>query len=100
MATQMYHEVFLRENAWPPRHFREKKQQQSQVRLNKNVFTDRRQILFRWKKKMKIGGDKMRNASGQQGENEQQWKKANRNTSNKTFGVHIHVQHFLHKICN
>ena len=49
---------------------------------------------------MKIGGDKMRIASGQQGENEQQWKKANRNTSNKTFGVHIHVQHFLHKMCN
>ena len=40
MATQMHHEVFLRENAWPPGHFREKKQQQSQVRLNKNVFTD------------------------------------------------------------
>ena len=40
MATQMHHEVFLREIAWPPGHFREKKQQQSQVRLNKNVFTD------------------------------------------------------------
>ena len=51
---------------------------------------------FRWRKNMKIGGEKMRNASGQQGENEQQ---ANRNTSNKTFGVHKHVQHFLHKMC-
>ena len=49
---------------------------------------------------MKIGGEKIRNASGQQGENEQQWKKANRNTSNKTFGVHINEQHFLHKMCN
>ena len=54
---------------------------------------------FRWRKNMKIGGEKMRNASGQQGENEKQWKKANRNTSNKTFGVHKHVQHFLHKMC-
>ena len=35
----MQHGVFLREIAWPPGHFREKKQQ-SQVRLNKNVFTD------------------------------------------------------------
>ena len=69
----------------PPGHFREKKQQQSQVRLNKNVFTDvdngeRAKVLdkknkegkFRWRKNMKIGGEKMRNASGQQGENEQQ----------------------------
>ena len=84
MATQMHHGVFLREIAWPPGHFREKKQQ-TQVRLNKNVFTDmdnreRAKALdkknrggeFRWKKNMKIGGEKMRNASGQQGENEQQ----------------------------
>ena len=35
----MQHGVFLRKIAWPPGHFREKKQQ-SQVRLNKNVFTD------------------------------------------------------------
>ena len=62
-----------------------KKQQQSQVRLNKNVFTDvdngeRAKVLdkknkegkFRWRKNMKIGSEKMRNASGQQGENEQQ----------------------------
>ena len=33
----------------------------------------------------------MRNASGQQGENERRWKKlkANRNTSDKIFGEHI-----------
>ena len=32
---------------------------------------------FRWKKNMKFhsSGEKMRNASGQQGENERQWKK-------------------------
>ena len=40
MATQMQQGFFWREIAWPPGHFREKKQQQSQVRLNKNVFTD------------------------------------------------------------
>ena len=41
---------------------------------------------FRRKKDMEIqgGGEKMRNASGQQGENEQQWKiKANVNTKTK-----------------
>ena len=31
------------------------------------------------------GDDKMRNASGQQGENERRGKKANRNTSNNIF---------------
>ena len=42
------------------------------------------------------GGEKMRNASGQQGENERQWKKkANMNTGNKMLGKHI--RQFLHK---
>ena len=42
------------------------------------------------------GGEKMRNASGQQGENERQWKiKANMNTGNKILGKHI--RQFLHK---
>ena len=40
MATQMQHGGFGREIAWPPGHFREKKQEQSQVRLNFKVFTD------------------------------------------------------------
>ena len=53
---------------------------------------------FRRKKNMEIqtGGEKMGNASGQQGENEQQWKiKANMNTGNKILGKHI--RQFLHK---
>ena len=53
---------------------------------------------FRRKKNMEIqsGGEKMRNASGQQGENERQWKiKANMNTGNKILGKHI--RQFLHK---
>ena len=53
---------------------------------------------FRREKNMEIqsGGEKMRNASGQQGENEQQWKiEANMNTGNKILGKHI--PHFLHK---
>ena len=42
------------------------------------------------------GGEKMRNASGQQGENEQQRKiKAIMNTGNKILGKHI--RQFLHK---
>ena len=36
------------------------------------------------------GGEKMKNASGQQGENERQGRvNTNRNTSNKIFGEHI-----------
>ena len=42
------------------------------------------------------GGEKMRDARGQQGENEQQWKiKANMNTGNKILGKHM--RQFLHK---
>ena len=50
------------------------------------------------KKNMKIqsGGETMRNASGQQGENERQWKiKANMNAGDKILGKHI--RQFLHK---
>ena len=36
------------------------------------------------------GGEKMRNASGHQGENERRWKKSEQE----------HVRHFLHKSCN
>ena len=45
---------------------------------------------FRRKKNMEIrsGGEKMRRASGQQGERERQWKKANMNTGNKILGKH------------
>ena len=53
---------------------------------------------FRRKKNMAIqsGGEKMRNPSGQQSENEQQWKiKANMNTGNKILGKHM--RQFLHK---
>ena len=53
---------------------------------------------FRWKKNMEIqsGNEKMTNASGQQGENERQWKtKASKNTGNKILGKHI--RQFLHK---
>ena len=49
---------------------------------------------FRRNKNMEIqsGGEKMRNASGQQGENEQQWKiKANMNILGK------HIRQFFHK---
>ena len=57
-----------------------------------------RLLKIRRKKNMEIqsGGEKMRNASGQQGENERQWKiKANMNTGNKILGKHI--RQFLHK---
>ena len=53
---------------------------------------------FRGKKNMEIqsGGEKMGNASDQQGENERQWKiKANMNTGDKILGKHI--RQFLHK---
>ena len=48
---------------------------------------------------MEIGGKKMRNASGQRGDNERQKKKkANKDTSNNDFSEHI--RHFLYKMCN
>ena len=53
---------------------------------------------FRRKKHMEIqsGGKKMRNASGQQGDNERQWKiEANMNTGKKILGKHN--RQFLHK---
>ena len=47
-------------------------------------------------KKIQSGGETMRNASGQQGENERQWKiKANMNTGDKILGKHI--RQFLHE---
>ena len=53
---------------------------------------------FRRKKDMEIesGGEKMRSASIQQGENERQWKiKGNMNTGDKILGKNI--RQFLHK---
>ena len=49
------------------------------------------------KKNMKIqsGCETMRNASGQQGENERQWKIKAKNTGDKTLRKHI--LQFLHK---
>ena len=72
-----------------------------------DVYTNRKELervienkgdKFRGKKNMEIqrGTEKIRNASSQQGENEQQWKrKANMNTGNKILGEHI--QQFVHK---
>ena len=60
--------------------------------------TENKGDKFRRKKNMEIqsGGEKIRNASGQQGENEWQLKiKANMNTGNKRLGKHI--RKFLHK---
>ena len=46
--------------------------------------------------KIQSGGEIMRDASGQQGENERQWKiKAKMNTGDKILGKHIR-QLFLH----
>ena len=73
--------------------FGQKKQQQSRVFFDVifDVYThvDNRERdrasdwengdEFRWKKKLKFnsGGEKIGNASGQQGENERQWKNKN-----------------------
>ena len=92
--------------------FRKKKQQQSRVfsalffmfTLTWITEKELERVIenkgdeFRRKKNMEIqsGGEKMRNASGQQGENERQWKiKANMNTGNKILGKHM--RQFLHK---
>ena len=60
--------------------------------------TENKRDEFCGKKNMKIpsGGETMRNATGQQGENEGQWKiKANVNTGDKILGKH--KRQFLHK---
>ena len=93
--------------------FRKKKQQQSRIFVGVifYVYTnvDNRERArasdwqnkgdeFRKKKNMEIqsGGEKMRNAGSQQGENERQWKiKANMNTGKKILGKH--TRQFLHK---
>ena len=83
---------------------RKKKQQQSRVffdiiwkKEQERVFENKRDEFCR-KKNMIIqsGCETMRNASGQQGENERQWQiKANMNTGDKILGKHI--WQFLHK---
>ena len=97
--------------------FRQKKQQQSHVFFSvifyvytnaDNTGWELEQVIenkgdeFRRKKNMEIqsSGERMRNASGQQGENERQWKiKANMNTGNKILRKHL--RQFLQKImCN
>ena len=86
------------------RTFRKKKQQQSRVFFDviwekelERVIENKRDEFCR-KKNMKIqsGCETMRNVSGQQSENERQWKlKANMNTGDKIMGKHI--RQFLHK---
>ena len=93
------------------RTFRKKKQQQSRVFFGVIFYvytltwiTEKERELervienkgdeFRRKKNMEIqsGGEKMRNASGHQGEKERQWKiKANLNTGNKMSGIKAHI---------
>ena len=95
------------------RTFRKKKQQQSCVfsvlffmftlmwiteKELEQVIENKGPHKLHGKKNMEIqsGVEKMRNASGQQGENERQWKiKGNMNTGNKILGKHI--RQFLHK---
>ena len=87
--------------------FRKKKQPQSRVFFSlifyvyTNVDNREKARASQLKtKKTNFGGEEMWNASGQQGENERQWKiKANMNTGNKILGKHI--GQFLQKImCN
>ena len=85
------------------RTLRKKKQQQSRVffdviwqKKQERVIENKRDEFCR-KKNMKIqsGCETMRNASGQQGENERQWKIKAKNTGEKTLRKHI--LQFLHK---
>ena len=94
------------------RTFRKKKHQQSRVffgvifyvytnvdnreRAKASYWKQRRRISCKKNVEIQSGGEKMRNASGQKGENERRWKiKANMNTGNKILGKHI--WQFLHK---
>ena len=94
------------------RTFKKKKQQQSRVfldaifdvyahvdnreRTRPSDWKQKRRIFLKKNMKTQSGCQTMRNASGQLGENERQWKrKANMNTGDKILGKHI--RQFLHK---
>ena len=92
MATQMQLKFLFGKNCMAARTFRKKKQQQSCVffaviweKELEGVIKNKREEFCR-NKNMKIqsGCETMRNASGQQGENERQWKiKVNMNAGDK-----------------
>ena len=94
------------------RTIRKKKQQQSRVffgvifyvytnvdnreTAGASYWKQRRRISRKKNMEIQSGGEKMRNASGQLGENQRRWKiKVNMNTGNKILGKHI--RQFLHK---
>ena len=59
--------------------------------LRPPLLVSRGEILqFKYPRISAANGEKMRNASGHQGENERQGEK----------GEQEHIQHFLHKTCN
>ena len=70
------------------------RRQASEAQREKELERDRKNNgdIFCGRNNMKFcsGGEKMRNASGQLGENERQWKKSEQE----------HVRHFLQKTCN
>ena len=65
------------------------RRQASETRREKELERDRKNKgdIFLWRNNMKFysGGNKMRNASGHQGENERQRKKVNKNTYDISF---------------
>ena len=99
MATQMQLKVlFGRKSHGRPDFYKENNNKVVSFSALFFMFIENKGEQFRRKKNMEIqsGNEKMRNASGQQGENERQWKiKANMNTGNKILGKHI--RQFLHK---
>ena len=70
------------------------RRQASEAQREKDLQRDRKnkEDIFCWMNNMKFcsGGEKIRNASGQLGENERQWKKSEQE----------HVRYFLHKTCS
>ena len=85
------------------RTFRKKKQQQSRVffdviwekELERVIENKKNEFCRNKNMKIQSGCEKMRNASGQQGENERQWKIKAKNTGDTILGKHI--RQFLHK---
>ena len=79
------------------RTFRKKKKQQSRVffdiiwQKKQEWMIENKRDKFCRKENMKIqsGCETMKNASGQQGENERQWKIEAKNTGDKTLRKHI-----------
>ena len=84
MATQMQLKVLFWKNRMAARTFGRKSNNKVEKELERVIENKKDEFCREKNMEIQSGGETMRNASGQQGENERQWKiKANMNTGDK-----------------